>query len=61
MKIRTGLMKMLRLVTRKRQVDDLNQSDKSVDDKVTEEMAKKIVDDARKHRLAISEELKEDT
>ena len=61
MKPQTGLMKLLRLVTRKRRENDVIQSDASGDDKVTEEMAKKIIDDARKHRLAIDEELKKDT
>ncbi len=61
MKVQTGLMRILRLVTRKRQVNDVNESDASGDDKVTEEMAKKIIDDARKHRLVIDEDLKQET
>ena len=61
MKFQINIFRALRSRIHQLRVSDAGESDQSGDDKVTREMAKKIIDDARKHRLAIDEDLKKDT
>lgn len=61
MKFQINIFRMLRNRIHKRRGHDVKGSNMFDEDKVTREIAKKIVDDARKHRLAINEDLKKGT
>lgn len=61
MKFQAKLIRMFRRRIHKHQVNDGKYSDTPDDENVTKEIAKKIIDDARIHRLAITEDFEKDT